>query len=686
MNGRPNHYKTFLNGGSALPKVGYSELKDGSKGVAIDEEHLFLAIERAGQRWRVKLYDLHGGKHPLTAWMTVHDVEDLRIVKAAKVLRDELKREYKDNAHTVLERVIMTIQDNAGEWEPEPSEGQDEESVKGLAGQGRREVDPEVAKQAEELLRDPELLCRIADVLHGEIGLVGETRNALLTYLTMISSKLEDPVNQRYSSRASIGKSTIVTRVAQLFPPEDLIIRGGLTKKALYYMPEADVVDENTRRLVLRGKVLIVLEESESQEFLNEIKPLLSHDVPVLKYSFVEEKVTRKVLLEGWPAYIGITTVPIKGEEHGTRTLLASPDRGREKYWAVIADDAERHAFPWTYRQPSLEPFHELVRKLKPTRILIPWLPIVARHFPVSRAGSMRDWKKLRTYIEAVTFLHQYQRPHITIHGVEYVVASPMDLEIAVKIVEAAMAETMLGLERDVKEFYTALREQEKETFTYKELMGLYERHFGEPIGRTTLRTRYVEKLEDLGLLEIDRSEKTYKISVSSEDLTYLTDFEKTVLAVRSEETKAEIIRKVMARVEGVQERYISNAMRDIYGYTLSSRARLKELLERSKEEEYPRKSFFSDSVKSVRFSPEEEPKPQASSEVGIQVFLSVGEKIKIVYDKARELAVDGVVSKIAVADALKDRVDRPDVFRLLAELVKEGKLTELDVEHYVVV
>jgi hypothetical protein len=604
-----DHYKSSCNGGSALPEISFSTLKDGSKGVAIDSERLFLAVERHAKSWRFKLYDLFGEKRALTAWITVLDIEDLRVGRTAKALRDELEREYPDHGSAVLERSIMVIQDNEKQWLPESGESKGEASAEGETKENKGQVNPEVAKQAEKLLRDPELLCHMDEVLHKEIGLVGETRNALLTYLTMVSSRLEDPVNQRYSSRASIGKSTIVTRVAQLFPPEDLIIRGGLTKKALYYMPEAEDVDENTRRLELRGKVLIVLEESESQEFLNEAKPLLSHDVPVLKYSFVEEKVTRKVLLEGWPAYIGITTVPIKGEEHETRTLLASPDRGKEKYGAVVADDAERHAFPWTYRQPSLEPFHELVRRLKPAGIWIPWLPIVARHFPKSRAGSMRDWKKLRTYIEAVAFLHQYQRPHVTIGGIEYVVSSPMDLEIAVKIVEAAMAETMLGLERDVKDFYMALREEEKETFTRKELMSLYERHFGEPIGRTTLNTRYVEKLEDLGLLEIDDSEKPHKISVSAESLSSLTDLEKMVSAVRNPQIKAEIMRKTLSSGESVQTSLIENAINEAYGLTLSSVDNLKRLLERSKEEEYPEKGLFLDSVKDGNHLAEEKPK-----------------------------------------------------------------------------
>lgn len=64
----------------------------------------------------------------------------------------------------------------------------------------------------------------------------------------------------------------------------------------------------------------------------------------------------------------------------------------------------------------------------------------------------------------------------------------------------------------------------------------------------------------------------------------------------------------------------------------------------------------------------------------------SVGEKIKFVLDKCRELAVDGLVSKFAVADALEGRVDRNEVFQLLEILdKKEGKLAAKGPEWYVV-
>ena len=470
------------------------------------------------------------------------------------------------------------------------------------AEEERRDVSSEVAEEAEKLLRDPDLLCRVVETLH-ELGLVGETQNALLTFLTMVSSRLDEPVNLRWSGRASTGKSAIVTKVAQLWPPEDLIIRGGLTKKALYYPPEAEKVDETTRQLVLKGKVLVVLEEAESREFLDEAKPLLSHDVPELKYSFVEKRVTKTVILEGWPVYIGVTATPVRGEEHETRTLLAAPDRGRDKYRAVVMDDAERHAFPWAYRKPNLKVWHEALRKVRPLKVWIPWLPAVADMFPTDRAGSMRDWKKLRTLIAAVALLHQYQRPHVIINGEEYVVAAPLDVEVALKVVEGALAETMLGLEKDVRDFFEAIKKEGGGPFTYRELQSLYEKHFGEPIGRTTLRVRYVEPLKELGLLEKDESKKPFKFTVRSKSLTSLADSKKLLEKILSEETRAELEWKILAHTEGVDNNILQRALEEVYSLTLSRCVNLKRLLERSKEEEYGNLGRFFNSVKDVNIS-----------------------------------------------------------------------------------
>jgi hypothetical protein len=187
----------------------------------------------------------------------------------------------------------------------------------------------------------------------------------------------------------------------------------------------------------------------------------------------------------------------------------------------------------------------------------------------------------------------------LTIKDEEYILALPLDLEIAVKIVQGAMAETVLGLERDVKELYECLAEEKNSSgFTYKELMTIYEKHFGESVSKTTMRDRYVEKLEDSGLVEVDDSKKPHKISVLPESSASLANFEKAIEQIRSDETKAKITSKISANPLGVQAKILHSAIDEKFAYRLSDFADLFKLLERTKSEEYPEKTFFSDSAK----------------------------------------------------------------------------------------
>jgi len=74
-------------------------------------------------------------------------------------------------------------------------------------------------------------------------------------------------------------------------------------------------------------------------------------------------------------------------------------------------------------------------------------------------------------------------------------------------------------------------------------------------------------------------------------------------------------------------------------------------------------------------------------AKVSIEVSgLTLQEKMKLVYDKARELARDSIVSKFEIADSLKDQLERMEVFVLLEKLAEEGKLVPKGIESYQVV
>jgi hypothetical protein len=413
----------------------------------------------------------------------------------------------------------------------------------------------EPVEKAEKLLKDPKLIVHIVQALR-ELRLVGETRNALSTFFDMLSAMTEWPINRRWSGRSGMGKTTIVMKVAELFPPEMVMVLSGATKKTLWYHPDAEEVDEYTREMNLKGKVIIILEESESKEFLDEVKPLLSHDKHELEYAFVEKvggvNVTRKMILRGWPVYIGITTEAELREEQQTRALLGTPDYGKDKYRAVIAADALKTAMPWAVKRTDLpQVIQEAIRQLKPCKVWIPWLPVVAALFPYEEPKSMREWPFFRSFLEAITLLYQRQIPRVKVNGTEYYASPSTILEIASEIGKAGFEETLSKLPRDVREYAAYLAEHKKDFWTYRELQKEYGKCFGGSISLTTLKDRYVKKLVDEGLLEIDDSEKPYKIKLVEERSTPLTVFEKSLEIIRSGEIMRELIQKTSSTGRG---------------------------------------------------------------------------------------------------------------------------------------
>jgi len=62
----------------------------------------------------------------------------------------------------------------------------------------------------------------------------------------------------------------------------------GMTEKSLYYDPAAEEVSETEREIDLDGKILIILEEENARDVLEEIKPILSHDMEEHSYGFTD--------------------------------------------------------------------------------------------------------------------------------------------------------------------------------------------------------------------------------------------------------------------------------------------------------------------------------------------------------------------------------------------------------------
>lgn len=384
-----------------------------------------------------------------------------------------------------------------------------------------KKVDEEWAEEkAEEWLESPDLLSKIDRTIHHHLA--GETSNALLVYISMASAKTHEPNTLRPTGESSIGKTFLVTRVAKLFPDEMKIIRKGFSEMAVWNKARPIKGVEDRRIWNLWGKILVILEEETAEEFLEQFRPVLSHDEKKITYEVTntesQSRETLKIDILGWPAYIGMRVGGKMDDQEETRAMKMTPDSGSAKYSKAVWWNARKRETPWLdeMRQAHTEIAKKMAEKLDRYKVLIPYREEIQKYFPTEEKRHMRDWNQFQALIEAMTVLHQRQRPRVEIEGEEYLISHPDDVKAVVMIARDSLAETLHGLDSRLRKFWKHLSERGRVS-GYNGLMEEYERCFGESASKSTIREQYIEPLEDIGMIKISQGKGSRPHSFKAE-------------------------------------------------------------------------------------------------------------------------------------------------------------------------
>jgi hypothetical protein len=215
--------------------------------------------------------------------------------------------------------------------------------------------------------------------------------------ITMLSSYSNNPVNLLINAPSGVGKNYVISKVAELFPENDILFLGGMTDKALFHRSGTLVIknengeyesiegkitekdkeieekeheltrtnDKNlkqglksliinliqdkknlvkdARKLIdLSNKVIIFL-DTPSQQLLSGLLPLLSHDKYEIEYEFTDTHngiKTRNNVLRGWPAVIIAQALDLSNSprfpEYQRRFITTNPKMTKEKYNEAI--------------------------------------------------------------------------------------------------------------------------------------------------------------------------------------------------------------------------------------------------------------------------------------------------------------------------------------------------------------
>jgi len=251
-----------------------------------------------------------------------------------------------------------------------------------------------------ELAKNPDILGKFLRCLKAN-GVVGEERAAKLLYLILTTRLSDKPVSAAIKGPSSSGKSWLLQKVLEFFPPDSFYALSAMSEKALVYSEEP-----------ISNRFIVLYEGAGmGGEFASYItRSLLSEGK--LRYETVEktgEGLRSRFIERNGPTGLLITTTKTSLHPENETRLISIPVSDTSEQTASILDalaneSGEVKALPeeWNALQEWL--------KLSGRKVTIPFAKKLARLIPPKGLRLRRDFGAILGLIRAHAILHQESR------------------------------------------------------------------------------------------------------------------------------------------------------------------------------------------------------------------------------------------------------------------------------------
>jgi len=251
-------------------------------------------------------------------------------------------------------------------------------------------------------LKQAGLLRRTSDDI-GRSGIVGETVNRLIAYLVYSSRKREAPLHIMFLGASGSGKTYLQERVSELIPSEDKIEITQVTENAFYYFKQEE----------LKHKLLLIEDLDGAESSLYPLRELQSKRRISKTVTLKDSKGNLKtvtVTVEGPVSVSGRTTREKLYEDNANRCLLLYVDGTSEQDRRIMEYQTRLSAglVDQGQEQAVKALFRSIQQVLQPVRVVNPYAAHI--QLPHLIFKPRRTMTLLLSFIETVTFYHQYQR------------------------------------------------------------------------------------------------------------------------------------------------------------------------------------------------------------------------------------------------------------------------------------
>lgn len=306
-----------------------------------------------------------------------------------------------------------------------------------------------IRMRARELLRDPAFLYR-AMMKIGELGVVGEERNRLILFLASLTKDLDTQVSVLVKGQSASGKSNLLRKTLQIFPPECVISRASLSAKA-------PVHGEGS----LKGKILYLYEYRGGKDAqyllrLQQSEKTIAHEYTTIRGTERETTVSERV---GSPVVLTTTTESKVFTDDETRFLSAWIDDSPQQTLAIMEAQVSSATVADSY---SLAVWQEALRLIGHQHVTFQfpsWFSEVAGMVPKEHVRVRRDWERFLAFCKAVAMCRSVNE---SVRSSKDIEISFADYCVAHAIVNAALASSVHALHERELALASAVRQLHK--------------------------------------------------------------------------------------------------------------------------------------------------------------------------------------------------------------------------------
>ncbi|PQL93343.1 toprim domain-containing protein, partial [Apibacter adventoris] len=322
----------------------------------------------------------------------------------------------------------------------------------------------------------------------GQSGIIGEENTRLLLFIIASSYKTKNPLHGIVQGSSGSGKTHLISKIADLLPPEDVLRFTRITESSLYNWGEWDLVGKH-----------IVIEDLDGlkEEALYSLRELISSQMLSSSVSVKDKKGNIKSTqkkVRGQFSSLSATTKGDLYEDNISRSFILAVDESTNQSKKIIAYQNKKYAGEVSKEEEirAKEQLQEYIRNLQEVEVINPYATKLELPEEVHKIRRLNEM--YQSIIRQITYLNQRQRNYKD--GRIYTEIE--DLEQATEILFESILLKIDELDGSLRQFYERLKKylksKDKEFYLREVRQSLN-------ISKTQM-FRYIQSLKELDYIK----------------------------------------------------------------------------------------------------------------------------------------------------------------------------------------